>query len=91
MWHRPYAMAREITKAYEKGVGTSLKQNKWVQWRKPPPGSFVLNTDGAVKQNTGQASAVGLIRDDSGSLVCGFAMNIGITDSLTAELWGRRR
>ncbi|OMO54462.1 hypothetical protein CCACVL1_27785 [Corchorus capsularis] len=38
--------------------------------------------------NMGFASAGDLIRDSNGVWIRGFAMNIGITNSLSAELWG---
>ncbi|XP_019191285.1 PREDICTED: uncharacterized protein LOC109185792 [Ipomoea nil] len=51
---------------------------------------MILNTDGALKTITGLASAGGLIRDDHGRWVMGFATKVGFTDSFSAELWGLR-
>ena len=50
----------------------------------------MLNTDGAVKMASGLASAGGLIRDSASGWVTGFVLNIGVTNSLMAELWGVR-
>lgn len=80
----------EIEKAYAKHASQTPKIVHWVTWKKPPPGCYVLNTDGAVKEDTGFASAGGLIRDANGFWIRRFAMKIGITDSLSAELWGIR-
>ncbi|PKI49381.1 hypothetical protein CRG98_030309 [Punica granatum] len=46
-----------------------------------------LNTDGAAEGNPGKAGARGLIRDEHGKWLGGFAQNIGITTSVLAELW----
>ncbi|ONK72135.1 uncharacterized protein A4U43_C04F16120 [Asparagus officinalis] len=66
------------------------KMPKSVQWRSPESGCFILNTDEAFKAGNGLAWAGGLIRDSNGCWVQGFTLNIGHTDSLSAELWGVR-
>ncbi len=49
-----------------------------------------LNTNGSVFDNHEKASAGGLLRDCNGRWIRGFAHNLGITNSLAAELWGLR-
>ncbi|MCI33932.1 putative ribonuclease H protein, partial [Trifolium medium] len=44
-----------------------------VYWENPPHGWYCLNTDGAAKDSSGVAGCGGLIRDDNGNWVCGFA------------------
>lgn len=90
VWLRASHMGSGIEKAYVKFANQVPKQATWVKWQKPPFGWYVLNTDGAVKHETGLASAGGLIRDSNGVWISGFAMKVGITDSLSAELWGLR-
>lgn len=57
----------------------------WISWSAPDTSFFKLNMDGAAKRMTGNASAGGLLRDETGSWVWGFVVNIG-HDSFTAEL-----
>ena len=49
-----------------------------------------LDTDGLVIGNLGRASAGGLLRDSSGTWICEFSHNLGVTNSLEAEFWGLR-
>ena len=49
-----------------------------------------LNTDGSSLSNPGLAGGGGVIRDEEGNWIVGFARNIGITTSFQAELWGLR-
>jgi hypothetical protein len=58
-----------------------------VIWTRPPGDTVKINTDGTAKGKPGTASAGGVLRNGSGSWVAGFAHNLGITTSLSAELW----
>ena len=49
-----------------------------------------LNTDGSSLGNLGLVGGGGLIRDENGDWIVGFARNIGITTSFQAELWAIR-
>lgn len=60
---------------------------RFVSWLPPPPGCVKLNTDGS-RLDTGYAAAGGLLRDHLGTWISGFVVNIGITSSYNAELWG---
>ncbi|PKI35082.1 hypothetical protein CRG98_044522 [Punica granatum] len=66
---------------------TVLRELKNIGWRKPFHEWSKLNTDGAAKGNPGKAGTGGLIRDEFGRWVGGYAHNIGITMSMVAELW----
>lgn len=59
-------------------------------WEKPCSGWFKLNTDGSSLGNPGLAGGGGLIRDENGDWVVGFARKIGIASSFMAELWALR-
>ncbi|KAL3655749.1 hypothetical protein CASFOL_000145 [Castilleja foliolosa] len=47
-----------------------VKRGSWLQWEKPPPGSYKLSTDGAIKN--GIATIGGIIRDDMGDMIGAF-------------------
>lgn len=61
---------------------------RMIAWRKPAEGWVTMNTDGASHGNPGQATAGGVIRDEHGSWLVGFALNIGVCSAPLAELWG---
>lgn len=58
-----------------------------LQWKPPPHGWYILNIDGAVPRNPGNAGIGGIIRDHEGKLVAAFAKNIGYTTNNKAEVW----
>lgn len=49
-----------------------------------------MNTDGSASEQLGVASGGGIVRDERGNWVIGFARNIGRASSFTAELWPLR-
>ena len=61
-----------------------------VRWTKPRLSWHKLNLDGSSIGNPGRAGGGGLIRDDKGVWVKGYARNIGHTTSVAAELWALR-
>lgn len=61
-----------------------------VCWAKPEVGWMKLNRDGSSLGNPGLAGGRGLIRNEEGRWVVGFAHKIGITSSFLAELWALR-
>ena len=63
---------------------------KQIRWEKPGLGWVKLNTDGSSLGNPGLAGGGGLIRDEEGAWVVGFARNIGISFSFIVELWALR-
>lgn len=63
------------------------KEVDHIGWKYPTDGWIKLNVDGCSKGNPGMAGAGGAIRDNMGSWIGGFARNIGICSSVTAELW----
>ena len=50
-------------------------------------GWLKLNTDGSNVGNLGIASGGGLICNENGDWVMGFARSLGITSGVMAELW----
>ncbi|KAF7842178.1 ribonuclease H [Senna tora] len=57
-------------------------------WTKPSLGWVKVNSDGAVCQNSKMSSCGGLLRDTTGKWICGFVANLGLSNVLSAELWG---
>ena len=49
-----------------------------------------MNTDGSASEQLGVAGGGGIVRDEKGNWVIGFARNIGRASSFTAELWPLR-
>ncbi|OMO87284.1 reverse transcriptase [Corchorus capsularis] len=98
--HRPcvesilnYAVKLAVECAAANGslAPTPSNAGRMIVWRTPPDGVLLLNTDGSSRLVDGHASAGGLIKDSNGLWVAGFLLNIGITGSLEAELWGIRQ
>ena len=49
-----------------------------------------MNTDGSSFKNPGLAGGGGLIRDEEGAWIVGFARSIGISSSFIVGLWALR-
>ncbi|KAK8997865.1 hypothetical protein V6N11_012401 [Hibiscus sabdariffa] len=58
-----------------------------LSWIPPEPGWVCLSVDGAVSQPSSKGNIGGLIRDDNGVWLTGFAKATGHSSSLQAELW----
>lgn len=93
---RPSNMVKDIL-SYAKtiidakgGQVLSCKQKniRDIKWMFPPDGWCKLNTDGSSKGNPGIGGCRGLLRDDSGSWIVGFVINLGRCTSYIAEMWG---
>ncbi|WRX16205.1 Reverse transcriptase domain - like 10 [Theobroma cacao] len=56
-----------------------------IYWRKPFTGEYKLNVDGSSR-NGHLAASGGILRDHTGKLIFGFSENIGLCNSLQAEL-----
>jgi hypothetical protein len=52
----------------------------------PSPGRFALNIDGAAKPSDWKAGCGGVLRNDKGIWIGGFAKALGDTIAYTAEL-----
>jgi len=61
-------------------MGNKLVLKIQVQWFRPSPNWFKLNTDGSFLGNLGLASGGGLIWNENGEWVEGYARAIGITN-----------
>ena len=57
-----------------------------VQWQPPPTNWFKLNSDGSSMGNPGLVGGEGLIRNERGGWIKGYARAIGITTSVAAKL-----
>lgn len=74
-------------------MGSRLEQSqeyRRICWHRPPLNWFKLNTDGSSLGNLGLASRGGLMRNDKGEWVKGFARVIRSTTSVAAKLWALR-
>ena len=47
-----------------------------------------MNSDGAMKHDSGLAAAGGVMRDENGKWIGGFAAHLGYCSSVQAEIWG---
>ncbi|KAL9236717.1 hypothetical protein vseg_011353 [Gypsophila vaccaria] len=65
---------------------SALRKEVFVRWAPPPYGWFVLNIDGASRGNPGSSGAGGIIRDDAGCFRRAFALKLGISTSMKAEI-----
>lgn len=61
-----------------------------VKWFAPPVNWYKVNSDGSSLGNPGLTGGGGLIRNDKGEWIRGFARAIGSTTSAAAELWALR-
>lgn len=58
-----------------------------VRWIPPTPDWVRINTDGAARGLEGVAWCGGVLRDNGGQWVCGFAKPLGQSCAYIAELW----
>lgn len=65
---------------------TTVRREVHIKWMAPPPGWFTLNTDGASKGSPGLAGGGGVLRDDRGAFIRGFAANLGVCSAYKAEV-----
>ncbi|PKI34385.1 hypothetical protein CRG98_045225 [Punica granatum] len=61
-----------------------------IAWTSPPSRWMKLNTDGSASGNPGHAGARGVLRNELGRCIRGFALFLGTTNTLVAELWAIR-
>ncbi|KAE8734165.1 hypothetical protein F3Y22_tig00000778pilonHSYRG00265 [Hibiscus syriacus] len=76
----------QLNHNYPKNTTSTLM----VHWSSPSNGYLKLNTDGVSQGNPGIARADGLLRDENGAWVMGFAAHLGTCTSVTAELFAIR-
>ncbi|KAK9128967.1 hypothetical protein Syun_017764 [Stephania yunnanensis] len=83
---------KETTELFQIGGGRRREGRRGMResttWEPPSMGWVKLNSDGVVRQDDSIAGAGGLARDDKGSFMWGFSVNIGKCLLLTAKLWG---
>ena len=72
------------------GKQTRDKTKIQVQWLLPPSNWFKLNSDGSLLGNPCLVGGGGLIRNERGEWIKGYARAIGITLSVATELWALR-
>ncbi|GLU12078.1 hypothetical protein SLE2022_287860 [Rubroshorea leprosula] len=84
------AYAQDTYRAMACNIFVKSQAPRWISWQPPVPPFYKLNTDGSRLQETGLASAGGVVRDHLGAFIQGFSMNIGLGSISLAELWGCR-
>ena len=72
------------------GNQSTIRNKIQVRWLNLLSNWFKLNSDGLTRGNPGLASGGGLIRNEKGEWIKGYARAIGITTSVAAELWALR-
>ncbi|CAI0560437.1 unnamed protein product, partial [Linum tenue] len=65
-----------------------IRTEEGISWKSPPPEWVTLNSDGSVLQESGLATAGGLIRDHLGRCLVAFSLNLGACSITQAELKG---
>jgi hypothetical protein len=83
-----YVRAYKLSMIVEEQARTERIQQVSVAWLRPPSGWVVLNSDGAARTNDKTAGCGGVLRDDRGMWLVGFAKALGDTTAYMAELWG---
>ncbi|GKV19006.1 hypothetical protein SLEP1_g29306 [Rubroshorea leprosula] len=90
LFQQACSLATDTHLALASNILTHPHLPRWIRWF-PPDFPFVkLNTDGALNHSSERASAGGLIRDDGGRWIHGFAINIGPQTSYMVKPWGCR-
>ncbi|KAL0002820.1 hypothetical protein SO802_016601 [Lithocarpus litseifolius] len=84
------ARAAEVAYLVSNGNQNTIRNKIQVKWLNPPSNWFKLNSDGSARGNPGLACSGGLIRNEKGEWVKGYARAIGITSSVAAEFWALR-
>ncbi|GLU02613.1 hypothetical protein SLE2022_198580 [Rubroshorea leprosula] len=82
--------ARDTYKAMVCNIFVSMREPRWICWYPPDLPFYKLNTDGSRIQDTGFASAGGVLRDQSSVFIQCYSVNIGLVSIFLAELWGCR-
>ena len=70
------------------GLDHRPSHSMMVSWKKADAGWVKLNMDGSFLGNLGASGFGGLIYDQNGTWICGYARKVGNATSVVAELWG---
>ncbi|CAJ2630505.1 uncharacterized protein LOC123911572 [Trifolium pratense] len=71
---------------HDKIYVVTMKANIWVKWHPPDANWICLHSDGAMKNDI--AGCGGVLRDQAGTWIMGFAKHVGNATAYIAELWG---
>ncbi|CAN0870349.1 Putative ribonuclease H protein At1g65750, partial [Linum grandiflorum] len=84
------ALISSSWKTYQMGreVRFLNRQTQMIGWRPGDEGWFTLSTDGSLRSPQRMSAAGGVIRDDRGSFVKAFTMNLGCYSITRAEMRG---
>lgn len=75
----------------DQGCTRITKVQKYVRWKPPQIGWYVLNCDGAAKGTPGAAGGGGVIRYHQGTLVIAYHSNFGHCNAYKAEVLAMSR
>ena len=84
------ARAAKVAYLVSNGNQNTTRNKIQVRWLNPPSNWFKLNLDDLSRDTPGLAGGGGLIRNEKGEWVKGYARAIGIMTSVAAELWALR-
>ncbi|RYR15710.1 hypothetical protein Ahy_B04g072626 [Arachis hypogaea] len=82
---------REYTKVMKKqGLARKMtkKPDNLIRWYPPDADYLKINVDGSFYAHNGNAACGGVVRDNLGKFLKGFACNLGSCSIMHAELWG---
>ena len=84
------ARAAKVANLVSNGNQSTIRNKIQVRWLNPLSNWFKLNSDGLTMGNPGLASGGGLICNEKGEWIKGYARAIGITTSVATGLWALR-
>lgn len=74
------------SRLHEKNDGSGSELH--VRWQPPSQGEVALNSDGSVVNAGSNAACGGVLRDETGNFIFGFAVNSGACSIIATKLWG---
>lgn len=88
IWKNKNATCEIILEANKVNIlKTKWKNEYHINWQCPPQGWTKINPDGSTWHGGFSCGCGGLFRDEHGNWVLGFAIKLGDTGTLGAELW----
>lgn len=88
--HEIFREAMEYEHCVKVPRATARQVVKRIRREKPEAGWYRLKSNGSSTGNPGPVGSGGLIRNEDGDWVYGYARKIGVTTSFAAELWSLR-
>ncbi|GLT77990.1 hypothetical protein SLA2020_495420, partial [Shorea laevis] len=86
--NKSFSLAAELWAAHSHSCRFTSFNFLPVKWNPPRYGWAKLNSDGSHFRQSGRTGAGGVIRDNNGDWVIGYAKNLGFGSNNDAEFWG---